>query len=186
MQSSDHKDDAELIRKIATGDEEAFTTLYRRLGSALYGLACRMMNDAKEAEDVLQESFTYVWRRAGSFDPTRSSPFAWTVMIVRHKAIDKLRIRQRSEKLLEQVEQQRPLFDESDDWSALAPAVRERSAQVRAALADLSPEQRQALELAFFKGLTHEEVAAAIQVPLGTVKARIRRGLLKLKELVGL
>src|SRR6516164_3156991 len=99
------KFEANLISRIADGDESAFTTLYQRLSSSLYGMAYRMMNDAKEAEDVLQEGFTYIWRRAGSFDPSRSTPFAWAVMIIRNKAIDRPRVRQRSERLRERVEQ---------------------------------------------------------------------------------
>src|SRR5689334_9201700 len=97
--------EAGLLSRIADGDQSAFTTLYQRLSSSLYGLAYRMMNDAKEAEDVLQEGFTYIWRKAETFDPTRSTPYAWAVMIVRNKAIDRLRVRQRGERLRERAEQ---------------------------------------------------------------------------------
>src|SRR3979490_759210 len=95
--------DSKLVRQIADGNESAFTMLYERFAPALYGMAYRMMNDAKEAEDVLQEGFTYIWRKAATFDPTRSSPFAWAVMITRNKAIDRLRVRQRLDKLREKV-----------------------------------------------------------------------------------
>jgi RNA polymerase sigma-70 factor (ECF subfamily) len=139
-----------------------------------------MMNDAKEAEDVLQEGFTYIWRRAGSFDPSRSTAFAWAVMIVRNKAIDRLRVRQRGERLRERAEQSFVL--ERDETSAQEPTLRERSAIVRSALQQIPQEQREALELAFFGGLTHEEIADRLTTPLGTIKARIRRGLLKLRD----
>src|SRR5215469_11338552 len=174
------KFEVSLISRIADGDESAFAALYQRLSSSLYGLAYRMMNDAKEAEDVLQEGFTYIWRRAGSYDPTRSTPFAWAVMIVRNTAIDRLRVRQRGERLRERVEQS--VGQERDESSAEEPALRERSAIVRSALEQIPREQREALELAFFGGLTHEEIADRLTTPLGTIKARIRRGLLKLRE----
>jgi RNA polymerase sigma-70 factor (ECF subfamily) len=169
-----------LISRIADGDESAFTALYQRLSSSLFGLAYRMMNDAKEAEDVLQEGFTYVWRKAGSYDPTRSTPFAWMVMIVRNKAIDRLRVRQRGERLREKAEQ--TVIQETDEFSAEEPVLRERSTIVRSALQQIPSEQREALELAFFGGLTHEQIADRLTTPLGTIKARIRRGLLKLRD----
>jgi RNA polymerase sigma-70 factor (ECF subfamily) len=174
------KFEASLISRIADGDESAFATLYGRLSSSLYGMAYRMMNDAKEAEDVLQEGFTYIWRRAGSYDPKRSTAFAWAVMIVRNKAIDRLRVRQRGERLRERAEQS--LIPQRDESSAEEPAFRERSAIVRSALQQIPREQREALELAFFGGMTHEEIADRLTTPLGTIKARIRRGLLKLRE----
>ena len=83
-QESDNEFDARLISRIAAGDDSAFDILYKRFSRSLYGMAYRMMNDAKEAEDVLQEGFTYIWRKAATFDPTRSSPFAWAVMITRN------------------------------------------------------------------------------------------------------
>jgi RNA polymerase sigma-70 factor, ECF subfamily len=174
------KFEASLISRIADGDESAFATLYQRLSSSLYGMAYRMMNDAKEAEDVLQEGFTYIWRKAGSFDPSRSTPFAWAVMIVRNKAIDRLRVRQRSERLRERAE--RSLVQDRDESSAEEPALRERTTIVRSALQQIPQEQREALELAFFGGLTHKEIADRLTTPLGTIKARIRRGLLKLRD----
>jgi RNA polymerase sigma-70 factor, ECF subfamily len=174
------KFEASLISQIADGDESAFATFYQRLSSSLYGMAYRMMNDAKEAEDVLQEGFTYIWRRAGSFDPSRSTAFAWAVMIVRNKAIDRLRVRQRSERLRERAEES--LVQQTDESSAEEPALRERSAIVRSALQQIPQEQREALELAFFGGLTHEEIAERLTTPLGTIKARIRRGLLRLRD----
>jgi RNA polymerase sigma-70 factor (ECF subfamily) len=179
----EHQYNADLMKLAANGDEAAFSILYSRLAPALYGMAFRMMNDAKEAEDVLQEGFTYIWRRANSYDPARSSTYAWAVMIVRNKAIDKLRTRQRGEKLREKVTSEAGLFAEQDDVSAQEPLFRERSAQVREALKQIAPEQRQALELAFFSGLTHEQIAEQLSIPLGTIKARIRRGLLRLRDL---
>ena len=173
---------AELLKRIASNDERAFRTLYERFAPALHGMAFRIMNDAGEAEEVLQEGFTYIWRKAASFDPSRSSAFAWAVMIVRNKAIDKLRARQRGERLREKIAGQTDLAAVSDEKSAHQPALRERSELVRSALEQIGTDQRQALELAFFSGLTHAQIAEHLEVPLGTVKARIRRGLLKMRD----
>jgi RNA polymerase sigma-70 factor (ECF subfamily) len=178
----EHQYNADLVKLAANGDEVAFGILYSRLAPALYGMAFRMMNDAKEAEDVLQEGFTYIWRKANTYDPDRSSAYAWAVMIVRNKAIDRLRARQRGERLREKVTSEAGLFAEQVDSSAQDPLVRERKAQVREALQQIAPEQRQAVELAFFSGLTHEQIAEHLRAPLGTIKARIRRGLLRLRD----
>jgi RNA polymerase sigma-70 factor, ECF subfamily len=172
----------ELIRRVAKGDASAFASLYYRLSPVLYGMALRIMNDAGEAEDVLQDGFLYIWRQASAFDPGRGSSFAWAVMVVRNKAIDKLRVRQRGERLHERVTSFPELFSDRDEQSALEPVLRERQSEVRSALSEVSPEQRQALELSYFSGLTHEQIAAQLGAPLGTVKARIRRGLLRLRE----
>ncbi|MGA8660539.1 MAG: sigma-70 family RNA polymerase sigma factor [Chthoniobacterales bacterium] len=182
VEESESQFNAELLKRVAASDERAFATLYERLAPALYGMAFRIMNDAGEAEEVLQEGFTYIWRRASAFDPARSSAFAWAVMIVRNKAIDKLRVRRRGERLRERVTNETDLPGASDEQSAHRPALRERSALVRSALEQIAPDQRQALELAFFSGLTHVQIAEHLEAPLGTVKARIRRGLVKMRD----
>src|ERR1700736_1101564 len=181
-QESDNEFDARLISRIAAGDDSAFDILYKRFSRSLFGMAYRMMNDAKEAEDVLQEGFTYIWRKAATFDPTRSSPFAWAVMITRNKAIDRLRVRQRLDKLREKVISEESFYQDKDETSANEPALRERGALIRSALHQIPEEQRQALELSFFSGLTHEQIAERLETPLGTIKARIRRGLLRLRD----
>ena len=181
-QESENEFEAGLINRIAQGDDSAFEALYKRFSRSLYGMAFRMMNDAKEAEDVLQEGFTYIWRKAGTYDPTRSSPFAWAVMITRNKAIDRLRVRQRIEKLRERVTSEELFDQDKDETSANEPTLRERGAIVRSALQKIPQEQRQALELSFFGGLTHEQIAERLDTPLGTIKARIRRGLLRLRD----
>jgi RNA polymerase sigma-70 factor, ECF subfamily len=178
----EHQYNADLVKLAANGDEAAFGVLYSRLAPALYGMAFRMMNDAKEAEDVLQEGFTYIWRKANTYDPGRSSAFAWAVMIVRNKAIDRLRARQRGERLREKVTSEAGLYADQVDTSAQEPVSRERKVQVREALQQIAPEQREAVELAFFSGLTHEQIAERLGTPLGTIKARIRRGLLRLRD----
>jgi RNA polymerase sigma-70 factor, ECF subfamily len=174
----------ELIQRIANGDQTAFAALYDRLSPILYSMALRMMNDPVEAEDVLQDGFVYLWQRANTFDASRGSPISWAITIVRHKAIDRLRVRLRGERLRERASASPELASDKDDQSALEPFLRERRAQVKSALAQLPGEQREALQLAFFSGLTHQQIAAKIATPLGTVKARIRRGLLQLRQLL--
>ena len=181
-QEPDSELEARLISRIAEGDDAAFGLLYERFAASLYGMAFRMMNDAKEAEDVLQEGFTYIWRKVASYDSSRSTPFAWAVMIVRNKAIDRLRVRQRQERLHDKVNTEGAFFQKKDENSVDQPTLRERGALVRSALQQIPNEQRQALELSFFAGLTHEEIAERLATPLGTIKARIRRGLLRLRD----
>jgi RNA polymerase sigma-70 factor (ECF subfamily) len=181
-QESENELNARLIARIADGDESAFAALYERFAGSLYAMAQRMLNDAKEAEDVLQEGFTYIWRKAPAYDPKRSSPFAWAVMITRNKAIDRLRVRQRMERLRGKVTNEVEYLHQESLISADEPAIRDRARLVRSALRELPEEQQQSLELAFFGGLTHEQIAERLGKPLGTIKARIRRGLLRLRD----
>ncbi len=174
--------DAALLQRVAAGDEAAFAELYDRFSPGLYSLVLRVLHDEAEAEDVVQEAFAHVWRRSATYDPARSSAFTWAVMIFRNKAIDRLRLRQRRARTLEGATAESLSDEQSDQHSAVAPEERERQTQVRAALAQIPAEQKEAVELAFFKGLTHEEIAERLASPLGTVKARIRRGLLKLRD----
>ncbi len=174
----------ELLARIGAGDEAALASFYDRYSPTFYGIALRMMRDEKEAEDVLQEAFVYLWRRAASYDAQLSSPSTWAVMILRNKAIDRLRSRQRIERIVARATAEFCHHADTDERSAEEPLFRERRGIVRAALAALPAEQRQALELAFFSGLTHDEIAAQLATPLGTIKARIRRGLLRMRDQV--
>ncbi len=187
MTSSKEEDrqiEVQLLTRTAAGDESAFAALYDRFAPGLFSMMVKMMRDEKEAEDVLQEGFSQIWRRAASYDPERSSPFTWAVMILRNKAIDRLRVRQRIERTLEKATVEFAHFPESDDASSGEAERRDEGAQVRTALAQIPEEQKQAVELAFFGGLTHEQIAEQLTTPLGTIKARIRRGLLKLREVL--
>ncbi len=175
--------EAQLLTRVAQGEEPAFAELYDRFSTGLYSMALRMVNDAAEAEDVLQETFSHIWRKAATYDATRSSAFTWAVMILRHKAIDRLRVRQRLQRTTDKAIDLN-FFASVDDTSASTPLQHELHARVRAALALIPEDQKQAIGLAFFTELTHEEIAAQLKQPLGTVKARIRRGLLRLREFV--
>ena len=174
--------DVDLLARVAQGDEQAFAQFYRRSADGLFGLALKMMNDSGEAEDVLQDGFSYMWKRAATYDSSRSSPFTWAVMIVRNKAIDRLRVRQRQARIVEKATVEFLHFTDTDDVSSREPERREQCAEVRAALAEIPGDQKQAIELAFLGGLTHEQIAQQLDTPLGTVKARIRRGLLRLRD----
>lgn len=173
-------DNAELLSRIAQGDERAFAQFYDQFAHGLYSLVFKILNDAKETEDVLQEGFAQIWKKAGTYDGSRSSAFTWSVMIMRNKAIDHIRSRQRQSRVIEEaaLEFSRESEPESDDGVFL----NEKRAIVRAALEKIPGDQRQAIDLAFFSGLTQAQISEKLGEPLGTVKARIRRGLLKLRD----
>lgn len=174
--------DSELLHAVARGDEAALASLYDRYRLILFGLILRILHSRPEAEDVLQDVFIQVWKRAADFDESRGRAFTWLVTLARSRAIDRLRAldsRQRTanESLLAVPES---ISDAAED--AFKSEQRE---VVRAALDELPEEQRQALVLAYFEGLTQSEIAARLGAPLGTVKTRMRSGMIKLRELLG-
>ena len=176
--------DAELARQMSNGDEGAFAAFYDRFAPGLFSMIYAILRDQKESEDVLQEAFVQMWKRTATYDASRSSLFTWAVMISRHKAIDRLRSRQRQSRLNEAVASETnavPAVDRADN----ALARSDERERVRAALAQLSAAQREAIDLAFFAGLTQTQISERLGTPLGTVKARIRRGLLALREVLG-
>jgi RNA polymerase sigma-70 factor (ECF subfamily) len=182
MKSEDSENTALLLR-IAQADEKAFAELYDRFSRGLFSLVYKILRDEREAEDVLQEGFTQIWKKASTFDGTRSSAFTWAVMIMRNKAIDHIRARQRQTRLIESATQEFSAgIDGAEDGEVFN---NEQRGIVRAALAKIPEEQRQAIDLAFFSGLTQQQISEKLGEPLGTVKARIRRGLLKLRDLLG-
>jgi RNA polymerase sigma-70 factor (ECF subfamily) len=176
--------DAELLSRVAAGDEEAFARLYDRFSPGLYSMVLKMTGDEAEAQDVLQEAFSHIWRKAMTFDPRRSAAFTWAVMVTRNKCIDRLRVRQRFSRIAEKAAAEEHCAPQVDDVSGVLAELNEERGRVRAALDQVTPDQRQAIELAFFNDFTHEEIAERLSTPLGTVKARIRRGLLKLREIL--
>lgn len=172
-------DDTELLHATACGDERAFAALYDRYSPILFGLLLRILHDRPEAEDVLQEVFLQIWQRASSFDAERGRPFTWLVTLARSRAIDRLRATGSRERTAQAaaVEAVEPVGDAERD------ALRsEQSEVVRGALAAIPEEQRRALLLAYFEGLSQTEIAARLDQPLGTVKTRMRSGMMKLRE----
>ncbi|NWJ41593.1 MAG: sigma-70 family RNA polymerase sigma factor [Geothrix sp.] len=178
------EDDASLLQRIRAGEEDALQQLHRRHAPLVFHLACRAL-DRAAAEEVVQDTFLSVWRKAADFDPTRGAVRTWLLSIGHHRMLDELRARSRrpqaaSDQLLDQAAlwADEPLPDETL-WKAY-----QRDA-VSEALAALPEPQRAALRLAFFADLTHEEVARALKVPLGTAKTRIRSGLRQLERHLG-
>jgi RNA polymerase sigma-70 factor (ECF subfamily) len=174
-QSPNTRDDAALIARLRAGDENAMADLYDRYSGVVYGVALRVLRDTTAAEDLLQEVFLQLWRRPQSFHADRGRLAPWLAVIARNRAIDVLR--------------KRPLEDDISELPIasgidLEDAAVERLAvdKVRTVLAGLPPEQRKALEMAFFEGMTHTEIAAKTGEPLGTVKTRIRSALLALRK----
>jgi RNA polymerase sigma-70 factor (ECF subfamily) len=174
-------DDAALLLAVARRDEAAFSALYDRLARPVFSMVVRIVRSRAEAEEVLQEAFWQVWERAPDYRPELGSAFCWIVTVARRKAIDRLRANSRHLARIEEAQGARTDDEFASPLALEALAAGERSAAVRTALARLGQDERRAIALAFFDGLTHEEIAGALRAPVGTVKARIRRGLLKLK-----
>jgi len=178
--------DQEMIARIGRRDQDAFSTLYARLSGPLYSLAMKMLGDSAEAQDALQDVFLQIWSRAGTYDSDQSSVFSWAVLLTRSRVIDRLRARGRRLRIVAgptEEEEHGGTTDASIVESAADTAEKsDETARVRYVLTNLPSEQREAIEMAFFEHLTHHEIAARLEQPLGTIKARIRRGLLKLRE----
>ena len=176
--------DRALIARIEARDAEALALLYDRHAARLLGLAQRILGEGGEAEEVVQEVFLYAWRAAAAFDPSRGSVIAWLLVATRSRAIDRLRARRPASARGEL----KRLDDVPESASAanieLDSAARQWESICLAAIRELPPEQRRVLELAYFEGLTHTEIAEKTATPLGTVKTRARLGLMKLRERV--
>jgi RNA polymerase sigma-70 factor, ECF subfamily len=174
--------DSELLHAIARGDEEALASLYDRYRLILFGLILRILHSRPEAEDVLQDVFIQIWRRAADFDEARGRPFTWLATLARSRTIDRLRALDSRQRTANESLQGVP---ESVSDAATDTFLSEQREVVRSALRALPEEQREALVLAYFEGLTQTEIAARLGAPLGTVKTRMRSGMIKLRELLG-
>jgi RNA polymerase sigma-70 factor (ECF subfamily) len=177
--------EADLLKRIGEGDRRSFEELYERYSGILYSTAFRILNDDSAAEDVIQDVFIQIWEKAPLYDVTRGKPLTWAITMTRNKTIDRLRSQQRRNRLRDDMEKDASIFDEFSDRDSLEEVQSsEKGEIIRQAILQLSKEQRRAIELAFFSGMSQSEIAEQIGEPLGTVKARIRRGMMKLKELV--
>ncbi len=183
--SAEELSDEALIHSLALGVLWSLDVLYQRYARLLYSIAYRMVSDHQMAEDLLQETFVAVWQNAGSYTSQSGAVRSWLVAIIRHRAIDQLRkIRTRSDFKVTPLDEL--VYDDNlttpDVWEEAWKSI--QGTQVRNALQMLSNEQRMVLELAYFQGWTQSEIAESYHIPLGTVKARMRLGLLRLKRLL--
>lgn len=175
------ENDVALLNAIAARDEVALAQLYDRYRAILFGLLMRILNNREEAEDVLQEVFLQVWRKAADFDESRGRPFTWLVTLARSRGIDRLRTLAARERVTEAGARE-PSEEISD--AATDAFKSEQRGLVNNALAKLPDEQKRPIMLAYFEGLTQSEIATSLGAPLGTVKTRMRTGMIRLRELL--
>jgi RNA polymerase sigma-70 factor (ECF subfamily) len=175
------ENDVALLSAIAARDEVALAQLYDRYRAILFGLLMRILNNREEAEDVLQEVFLQVWRKAEDFDENRGRPFTWLVTLARSRGIDRLRTLAARERVAEAGARE-PSEEISD--AATDAFKSEQRGLVSDALAKLPDEQKRPIMLAYFEGLTQSEIATNLGAPLGTVKTRMRTGMMRLRELL--
>jgi RNA polymerase sigma-70 factor (ECF subfamily) len=181
--SFEEMNDEWLIQAVANGHIWALEALYQRYSGVLYSLAYRVVGDHQVAEDLLQDAFVAVWQHAASYAPQAGTAHAWLVSIVHHRAIDYVRsLRRRTILKSVTLEEAEMISTTSDVWESVWQSV--QRTHIREALMRLPLEQRQVIEMAYFQGWTHAEIAAGCQIPLGTVKARMRLGLGRLKRLL--
>jgi RNA polymerase sigma-70 factor (ECF subfamily) len=170
-----------LVERVATGDQSALAALYDATNRFIYSLVLRVLGDMGSAEEVLIDVYTQLWRQAASYDANRGAPLAWMATIARSRAIDRLRSGWQDQHRKESLDVlgEAPSNAASPEESA---AASERQRLVREALNLLTPEQRRVIELAYYSGLSHSEIAEELNQPLGTVKTRTRLGMMKLRE----
>lgn len=179
--------DSALVARAAAGDERALGDLYDRFGGMAYSLACAIVGEHADAEEVVADAFAQIWRSASGFDASRGSVAAWVATIARTRALDLVRSRKRRARVLEEA----AVVTDEGETLVLAPSseatdrgaeLTEASVIVRRSLADLPAPQRKVIELAYFGGLSQSEIAAQLSEPLGTVKTRMRAGMEKLRQ----
>lgn len=181
-EKADELAEAELLRRIAARDKTALGALYDHVASALFAVSFRILGDSHEAEEVIQDVFVEIWNKASVFDASLGTAFHWVMRIARNRSIDRIRSRQRRAQTLERFQELAPADVGHESASPAKSLGSDELAGIRAAVQGLPPDQRRALEMAFFAGNTHAEIAQFTGEPLGTVKARIRRGMAKLRD----
>jgi len=174
---------SELLQHAGRGDEEAFADLYDAVASRLHGLVLRVVRDPAQAEEVTQEAMVEIWRQSARFDPALGSPLSWLMTIAHRRAVDRVRSAEATSRR-DTSYHQRNRVTEHDSTAEEATQNLE-ARRVRQALRSLTDTQRGALELAYFGGYTHNEVSTMLGIPLGTAKTRIRDGLIRLRDTLG-
>lgn len=172
-----------LLHSVARGDPDAVRACIERYGPLVWSIARRFGADAADAEDAAQEAFIELWKKAERYDPARSSEPSFVAMIVRRRLIDRARmraVRAKSEVAIDDAELATPIVDSPD-----AVEIADEARHAARALSELRPEERRVLELSIFHGLSHDEIARAVRMPLGTVKTHVRKGLQRVREALG-
>jgi len=173
---------AQLLRRIAARDSAAMSEFYDHMAGSLFSFALRMLNNADDAEEVIQDVFMQIWNKAPSFDPGIGAAFNWCMGILRNRCLDQLRARQRRSRVIVETDDDLEAVPQTEAVAAATLLATDELEAVRSALGTLPEDQKLAIEMAFFNGLSHHEIAEMLDEPLGTVKARIRRGMLKLRD----
>lgn len=177
--------DTAMIQKIGKRDVVAFQDFYKKFNGLLYSTIFRVLNDHQDTEDIMQEVLVQIWQKAHLYEPGKGKPLTWVTTMARNRAIDRIRSKQRRSKLNDGFEKEsktvQPEFIEDTRDVLMA---KESDDMLKGAVMELSPDQREAIQLAYFAGLTQSEIAEKLQEPLGTVKARIRRGVQRLEQVV--
>jgi RNA polymerase sigma-70 factor (ECF subfamily) len=188
-QAPEHDDRAlelDLLARVAQRERAAFEQLYARYVNILYATAMKFLKEDADAQDVVQDVFIQIWDKAKLYDPAKGKPLTWALTLTRNRSIDRIRAIQRRTRLRDDFEKETVVDESAGLREALSGVDASETSQIlRDAVGRLSPEQRKVIELAFFGGLTQSEVADRLGEPLGTIKARARRGLMKLKEILG-
>jgi RNA polymerase sigma-70 factor (ECF subfamily) len=176
----------DLLARIAQRERAAFEELYTRYSNILYATAMKFLKQDADARDVVQDVFIQIWDKAKLYDPAKGKPLTWALTLTRNRSIDRIRAIQRRSRLRDDFEKESTVDESTGVREALSEVDASEKGQIlRDAVSQLSRQQRKVIELAFFGGLTQSEVAEKLGEPLGTVKARARRGLMKLKEILG-
>jgi RNA polymerase sigma-70 factor (ECF subfamily) len=177
--------DIQLMGRVAAGDQTAFADLFDRHSPVVLGVLIRMLRRRELAEEVLQEAFLQAWDQAGRYEPERATPRSWILMLARSRALDRLRSSQARGRREEAISAEHPWNVEVAPVGTEKLEATERSRQVAQALDGLPRDQRTCIELAFFGGLTHTQIAQRLEIPLGTIKSRIALGMRKLRNTMG-
>ena len=170
----------DLLERTACGDRDAFASLYTWTAGQVYGFVLHLLGDRAVAEEVTVDVYAQVWRQAAVYDASRSKPLTWLIMLARSRALDSLRSR-KYQSLTQSLDTAGALLDHAPSPEENLASDRRRT-RIRAVLHSLAPEQREAIELAFYQGLSHAAIAAKLRQPVGTIKSRIRLGMRHLRE----
>ena len=185
-EQDDRAVELDLLARIAKRERRAFEELYTRYANILYATAMKFLKQDADAQDVMQDVFIQIWDKANLYDPAKGKPLTWALTLTRNRSIDRIRAIQRRSRLRDDFEKETVMDESAGLREALSGVDASEKGQIlRDAVGQLSAEQRRVIELAFFRGLTQSEIAEKLGEPLGTIKARARRGLMKLKDILG-